>query len=219
MSSEPESFEQVRKSLRVLETSIDQNLGQFSKLVHAPQDLNQKPFGNSLQQEISSDIISSKLLLDKLICHPSASLQSHIIVHHKEKSATLEKDWKRLESIYQSKMDRMNLLSMVKQDINDQYNNRNHMDTLLRERGSLNQSERISDRIIDQGHETHEKIKRQNQVLHNNLNLLGEYSGSLSSIQSLMRSIKRKRTRDCTILSAFVAFCICVLLWWWLSRF
>jgi len=40
--------------------------------------------------------------------------------------------------------------------------------------------------------------------------------GTFTSINELMSSIKRKRSRDCIILTVFTATLICFMLYWWL---
>lgn len=90
------------------------------------------------------------------------------------------------------------------------------MDTLLRERASLQSSNSIADGFSSAGNIVRDALRGQNAMLSGtNRNLTG-IQGTFTSIDSIYTSIRRKYTRDCLILTLFTAFLCCFLLYWWL---
>jgi len=90
------------------------------------------------------------------------------------------------------------------------------MDTLLRERTSLQASHTGADNFTNAGTAVKESLRGQNQLLSGTTGRIGQIQGTFSAIDTIYAAIRRKKTRDCIILSLFTAFLLCFLLFWWL---
>jgi golgi SNAP receptor complex member 1 len=89
------------------------------------------------------------------------------------------------------------------------------MDTLLRERGSLQASQHGAQIFISQGTEVEETLRNQANILRGTNNAISSIRGTFTGIDSIYGAIRRKYTRDTIILSSFTAFLILFLLYWW----
>eukprot|EP01138_Halocafeteria_seosinensis_P011712 gb/GECG01011968.1/.p1 GENE.gb/GECG01011968.1/~~gb/GECG01011968.1/.p1 ORF type:complete len:272 (+),score=31.85 gb/GECG01011968.1/:1-816(+) len=91
--------------------------------------------------------------------------------------------------------------------------------SLLRERNSLEQSTNLTDEVLSQAMETHSTLRRDRLGISNATSQLTTAVGKLPGVQTLIRRIQSRQTRDNTIIGLVIAFCISFMLWYVLRKF
>lgn len=90
------------------------------------------------------------------------------------------------------------------------------MDTLLRERGSIQASHEGANTFMQSGGAVAEALRAQNRTMAGTTRRMTDVRGLFTSIDTIYNAIQRKQTRDFIIISCFTATLICFLLFWWL---
>eukprot|EP01094_Clydonella_sp_ATCC50884_P014321 TRINITY_DN2471_c0_g2_i3.p1 TRINITY_DN2471_c0_g2~~TRINITY_DN2471_c0_g2_i3.p1 ORF type:complete len:254 (+),score=85.39 TRINITY_DN2471_c0_g2_i3:116-877(+) len=89
-------------------------------------------------------------------------------------------------------------------------------DTLLRERAALHSADRSADDFLSMGEDARRGLQSQNHMTRGNSDALSQLKGAFGDIDSVISKIKSKKNRDCLILTLFIAFLLCFLIYWWL---
>jgi hypothetical protein len=91
------------------------------------------------------------------------------------------------------------------------------METLLRERSSVQSVGEGAERFMGAGTAVRDALRAQTQALRDTTRQMGVIHGTFASIDTIYKAIRRKHTRDCLILSCFTSTLLCFLLYWWMS--
>ncbi|KAI5121833.1 hypothetical protein M0805_003267 [Coniferiporia weirii] len=216
------SYDILRRQCRTLESLLDTKLTSYSRLaanIGHEQDL--EASGSSdrwadLEEEV--DGLLEKLgqtndqlavLLNDPSSPPSPSM-TRAIQRHRDVFNDYERDVARAKANVKSALDRANLLSGVRNDI-DAYKS-SAAEALLTERGHIDSSHRMTDDILDQAYETRAEFGRQRASLGGiNARMVGVLN-TMPGINSLLSLIKSRRRRDSIIIGCVIGLCIIFLL-------
>jgi len=87
-------------------------------------------------------------------------------------------------------------------------------DTLLRERGYINNSLNAAAGVIGQAEAVRSDMYSQGRSLRNTGGLMGQIAANVPGVNTLIDNIRRKRLQDDKIVAATVAFCVVFTLWY-----
>jgi len=90
---------------------------------------------------------------------------------------------------------------------------------LMQERSSLMNSVNMTSNIIGQAVETRNELIRQRATFTGSAGRMVDVARQVPGINTLIKRIEDKRTRDNTVIALVIAVCICVLLWYWLAGY
>lgn len=126
------------------------------------------------------------------------------------------RELQRLSIAISEARDRANLLSNVRSDI-DAYRSASNpaaaeADYMLEERGRLDNSHNMMDRVLSQAYSVNENFGLQRETLTSiNRRIVGA-AAHIPGVNSLIGKIGAKRRRDAIILGVFIGFCFMMLL-------
>ncbi|THH31944.1 hypothetical protein EUX98_g2221 [Antrodiella citrinella] len=132
------------------------------------------------------------------------------IQRHRDVYQDYSRELRRTKSNVQHALDQANLLSGVRNDI-DAYKS-SAADSLLAERGHIDNSHQMTDDMLAQAYETRAEFGRQRSTISGiNARMQGVMS-SIPGINSLVGMIKSRRRRDSIILGVIIGLCTILLL-------
>ncbi|OAX44930.1 V-snare-domain-containing protein [Rhizopogon vinicolor AM-OR11-026] len=141
---------------------------------------------------------------------PPSQSMSRAIQRHREVYQDCAKELRRTKANFQHALDRANLLSGVRNDI-EAYKS-SAADSLLAERGRIDSSHQIADQILDQAYESRAEFSRQSMSLTSiNARMTGVIS-TMPGINDLLSMIKSRRRRDSIILGILIGICLLLLI-------
>ncbi|KAL2885416.1 vesicle transport V-SNARE protein [Ceratocystis lukuohia] len=165
---------------------------QYSHLSNIPP----KPTSEEKATEEKLKDLLGKLLRDKLSDH--------------------KRDLGRLRTTLQQARDRANLLSNVRDDI-DQYRANNpeaaEADYMLDERNRIDNSHNMADSVLSQAYAVRDDFIVQSQTLQNISRRITHAASQVPGLNQLMNQISARKRRDSIIMGSFIAFCF--LMFWW----
>lgn len=88
------------------------------------------------------------------------------------------------------------------------------MTQLMRERMSIQNSERELDAVLGQALATRETLAKQRDTFGNISDKLRSVAERLPVVQELMGRIQKRKNRDKIILGLTIGGCMCFLVWW-----
>lgn len=150
--------------------------------------------------------------LAELTKEPDTLSQSMLraIQRHRELLQDNVRELNRTKASVKHAVDQANLLSGVRNDI-DAYKS-SASDSLLAERGRIDNSHRVTDEILEQAYETRAEFSRQRTSLSGiNTRMLGVIN-TMPGINNLLSMIKSRRRRDSIIIGVVIGICIILIL-------
>jgi len=140
---------------------------------------------------------------------PSQSMQ-RAISRHRDVYQDYSRELRRTKTNVQHALDQANLLSGVRNDI-DAYKS-SAADSLLAERGHIDNSHRMTDDMLAQAYETRADFSRQRTTLTGISSRMTGVLNTMPGINNLVAMIKSRRRRDAIILGLIVGICLILLL-------
>jgi len=219
------SYDSLRRQSRTLESLLDGKLTAYSRLASSISLGHDVEAGGSAsrREDIQNEVEG---LLDKLretheemaamlnepLAPPSQSIL-HAVQRHRDALQDYTRDFHRAKANIQAALDKANLLSNVRNDIDAYRTARSSdADSLLAERGRIDSSNRMTDDILLQAHETRAEFGRQRtSILGINVRM-GGVINALPGINSLAQMIQSRRRRDGLIVGVTVSICTLLLL-------
>eukprot|EP01095_Lingulamoeba_sp_RSL-Kostka_P000934 TRINITY_DN1123_c0_g2_i1.p1 TRINITY_DN1123_c0_g2~~TRINITY_DN1123_c0_g2_i1.p1 ORF type:complete len:242 (-),score=37.27 TRINITY_DN1123_c0_g2_i1:63-788(-) len=234
---------QLNTEVRKLENEIELQLENYSKFSESYMQSsyliennyndgysnNDEDISNSLAIEINESLMNlsriikemSKILSEGTHNHSLSENNSLILQlqNHRQKLQDYTTDFRQQKKKITNARNHADLLITVRNDINSfKEDGNNKSDILLRERSSLNSAGRSGESFIEAGEEVRSNLIKQNKVLNQSISSkFRDISGTFGSVDSIMNAIKRKKNRDCIILSLFISILITFLFWWWIT--
>jgi golgi SNAP receptor complex member 1 len=139
------------------------------------------------------------------------SVNLHTVHRHKEIWHDYSMEFRKAKSKLTHAREQAELLSNVRAQA-DSYRDGSRVDQLLRERGSLNNSERATEAIIMQASATREDLLSQRSHTINIGDRLTGLRTRFPQINQVMEYVGRKKQRDMLILAVVIGILIAVLL-------
>jgi len=225
------SWEEYKKAARKIEAELELKLISYSKFCqsfaqssllsqedsHGPSD----DLSESMAVEIEQLLAKLSNINSELAKIVASGVQgglsaTHVLQLHREKLHQFTQEFRKTKASIVETKSHAELLLSVRNDISRYKSggSSNRMDNLIRERASVHSSDRAADSILGTAQEARDSVVNQNAVLANNTSRINSVKSALFSTDSIMSAINRKKSRDCVILSVFIAFCICFLIWY-----
>ncbi|KAL1985749.1 hypothetical protein VTN96DRAFT_7371 [Rasamsonia emersonii] len=215
---------QLRQQARSLETqteSLFHSYSQYasmSRLPPKPSEEEQRLEGQIKDLLEKREALISQLsrLLDSEATLTSSALKQNNLSRHREVLLDHRREFQRLSSAIAETRDRVNLLSNVRSDIDAYRSAANpgaaEADYMLEERGRLDNSHNMMDRVLSQAYAVNENFGLQRETLASiNRRIIGA-AAQMPGVNSLIGKIGAKRRRDGIILGVFIGFCFLMLL-------
>lgn len=227
-------WEELRKEARKIEGDLDVKLSSYNKLgtrfTHGGFVDSVSPTTGSgrswksMEMEIES-------LLEKLLdindsmsrCAASAAPATSVtqkLARHRDIFHEYTQEFRRIKGNITSMREHAELLSSVKDDIND-YKGSGPMSPkmqLLRERAAIHGSIAHIDDVISQAQSTRAALGSQRSMFADVQGKVKLLSDKFPIVRGLLGSIRRKKSKDTIILSAVIAACTLFLIIYWLSK-
>jgi len=217
------TYDSLRRQCRTLESLIDSKLTSYSRLATTigREDDDVEAGGSNerwrdLEEEVdglleklreTNDELST--LLNDPTSPPSQSM-SRTIQRHRDVLNDYERDTRRTKENVKLALDRANLLSGVRNDI-DAYKS-SAAEALLSERGHIDSSHRMADDLIQQAYEARSDIGQQRSVLSGINARMTSVLNTMPGINNLLSMIKSRRRRDSIIIGCVIGLCIIFIL-------
>jgi Golgi SNAP receptor complex protein 1 len=221
MSSTGGGWAQLRQQARALEQQTETQFHTYSQFASAP-NIPQKPSEDELRTESSLQELLEKRealvgqlsrLLDSEASSSAVKLNN--LARHREILSDHRRELSRIKSTIADARNRANLLSNVRDDI-DQYRSANpEADYMLDERSRIDNSHNVADSVLSQAYAVNENFRVQRETLASVQRRIVGAASQVPGLNSLMARIGSKKRRDGIILGSFIAFCFLMLLWFW----
>jgi golgi SNAP receptor complex member 1 len=146
---------------------------------------------------------------------PSASL---LVKRYREILFDLSGDFEKSRQAHLRKVERARLLEGARTSLDSGSNGRDGadpgMDHLMRERNHIGNSMNAASAVISQATEIHSDLRNQGLSLGRVQSSMGRIAGNIPGINTLVESIRRRRSRDDMIVAGAIATCILFTLWY-----
>lgn len=157
-------------------------------------------------------------LLDSDSTLTSSALKQNNLQLLRDKLADHKRELSRLRTTLQQARDRANLLSNVRNDI-DQYRANNpeaaEAEYMLDERNRIDNSNTMADSVLSQAYAVRDDFIIQSQTLQNINRRITYAASQVPGLNQLMTRISARKRRDSIIMGSFIAFCF--MMFWWFS--
>jgi len=216
-------LDSLRRQCRTLESLLDTKLTTYSRLASTVStasysDLESGRWGD-IENEIEGLLEKLRDTNEEMVAllndpdAPPTQSSLHAIQRHRDILQDYARDFAQTRVNAKSALDRANLLTTVRNDI-DAYKaaQSSAADSLLAERGRIDSSHRMTDDILEQAYETRAEFSRQRSTLGTINTRMGQVLGSFPGINNLVSMISSRRRRDSLILGCVIGICIIVLL-------
>ncbi|TKX19964.1 golgi SNAP receptor complex member 1 [Elsinoe australis] len=222
MSLQAGGWAQLRQQVRSLETQTENLFHTYSQFSSST-NISPKPSEEETRTESQLEELLEKRsgLLGQLtrLLDSEASqsaVKSSNLARHREILTQHRAELSRLKSQISHTRERSNLLSNVRNDI-DNYRSQNpeaaEAEYMLDERRRIDNSHNMADGVLSQAYAVNENFNLQRETLTSiNRRIVGAAS-QVPGINSLMSRIGNKKRRDGIILGGFIAFCFLVMLY------
>ncbi|KAG8770127.1 hypothetical protein FRC12_004490 [Ceratobasidium sp. 428] len=219
------TYESLRRQCRTLESLVNDKLTSYSRLaVTLSSGGSDVEAGTSaarwsdMEEEIEGLLEKLKetndgmaTLMAESKVEVTTSMQ-HSAQMHREVMDDYVRDFGRTKVNVRGALDRANLLSNVRSDI-DAYKaaRSSATDSLLAERGRIDSSHRMTDDVLAQAYETRAEFSRQRSSLAGINTRMKGVLNTMPGINSLIGMIHSRRRRDAIVLGVVIGLCFLAL--------
>ncbi len=227
------SWDQLRKEARKLEQEIDTKLLQFSRTLSSIQQpsssLNVASGGGekdalktlvALEKNLDSLFTDLQDIMDQMVSgssagggHARTGFAPHMVKRHQEIYQDYRTNYTKLKSSFTFIKNQHDLLDSVERARHDPSSAALLQDRYIHEQMRIDESHRMTDMVLEQAYETRNELHRQRSSLVQSGQRLGSMVARLPLVQSLMRSIAMKRSRDTLVMAAVISFCIIFIIY------
>jgi len=213
------TYDSLHRQCRTLESLFDSKLTAYSRLAStiSRNDTDVEASGSAerwkdLQNEVEDLLENLQETNDQLSAlsqdasNPPSQSMNRAIQRHREVYQDYAREFKRTKANVQSALDHANLLSGVRNDI-DAYKS-SAADSLLGERGRIDNSHRMTDEILEQAYATRSEVAQQSSSLSGINARMSNVISAIPGINNLLGMIKTRRRRDAYIIGVLVAVCL-----------
>ncbi|KAI8981134.1 V-snare-domain-containing protein [Trametes punicea] len=216
------SYDSLHRQCRTLESLFDTKLTAYARLASSITRSNDdiEASGSSERWrdlEVEVDELLEKLqeINDQLSTlakdpdNPPSPSMLRAIQRHREVYLDYARELRRTKNNVKAALDQANLLSGVRNDI-DAYKS-SAADSLLAERGHIDNSHRMTDDMLAQAYETRAEFARQRTTISGINARMQSVLGSMPGINNLLSMIKTRRRRDAVIIGCLIGLCMVLL--------
>lgn len=226
---DPGEWASVSRECRRLEGELEVKLESYSKFAaaygSAARDSatarstleNQEHIANAMYMEIEEQLMRLSTLnqrLTALAAEGGDGALRRMLQQHRENFQQYTDEYRHTKASVQETRQRAELL--LPMDGSAGFDGGTY-DALLRERAALNGADRSADDFLSMGEEARRGLQSQNARTSGNVLSMSQLKSQFGDIDQVIAKIKSKKNRDCLILTLFIAFLLCFLLYWWLT--
>ncbi|KAL4246319.1 Golgi SNAP receptor complex member 1 [Abortiporus biennis] len=217
------NYDSLHRQCRTLESLFDTKLTSYSRLASTitrnQDDIEASGSGERWKDlEVEVDELLQKLgeindqlsVLSSDTNNPPSQSMLRAIQRHRDVYMDYSRELKRTKTNIQTALDKANLLSGVRNDI-DAYKS-SAADSLLAERNHIDSSHRMTDDMLAQAYETRSEFSRQRSTISGINARMAGVLNTMPGINSLVSMIKSRRRRDAIIVGLLIGVCIILLL-------
>ncbi|KAM7492887.1 hypothetical protein LguiB_027496 [Lonicera macranthoides] len=220
----PISWDSLRKQARKLEAQLDDQMHLYRKLVSTKAD-----DGNLNDLELGIDQLLKQLQqvnsqMQDWVSSGGSEIFSHTLSRHQEILHDLSQEFNRLRSSLRAKREHASLLEDFREfdrarlDLEEAGGGSYEQAALLKERAGIGRSTGQMDTVISQAQETLGTLVFQRSTFGGINSKLSNVSSRLPTVNSILSSIKKKKSMDTIILSLVASVCTFLMLIYWLSK-
>jgi Golgi SNAP receptor complex protein 1 len=175
----------------------------------------------ALRHDIQRTLTTLQDLVNNQLKPAAERLGGHnatlLVKRYREILFDLSGDFEKSRQAHQRKVERARLLEGARTSL-DNNGNRDGtdpgMDHLMRERNHIGNSMNAASAVISQATEIHADLRNQGLSLGRVQSAMGRVAGNIPGINTLVESIRRKRSKDDMIVAGVIASCILFTLWY-----
>ncbi|ODQ68355.1 Golgi SNAP receptor complex member 1 [Nadsonia fulvescens var. elongata DSM 6958] len=215
------TFAQTRSTIRRLESECESLISDFSSFA---QSVSFSATGDEVKCRKSIDdnlgqrqdtISALQRIIDTSNNEGNSATRLHQLQRHKEILADDKSHVQKIRSTIQQERNRANLLTNVRDDINDFHNGSggrgDEAEYMLQERSRVDNSNSMADNLLAQAYETRDEFVRQSASLSNVQRKLLHTVGSIPGISSIIAKVNTRKKRDSLIIASLIAVCLLFL--------
>ncbi|KAK6363624.1 hypothetical protein TWF730_001048 [Orbilia blumenaviensis] len=213
---------QLRQQARSLETQTDNLFQTYSSFTSNP---SKKPSEDEIRVEAQLQelltrrdavVASLSRTLDSDSAAGSSATKLQNVLRHREILSDHRKEYQRLKAAITQARNHTNLLSSVRDDIN-QYrtstNVTNEAEYRLEERDAIERSHGMADTVLATAYAVNQEFGQQHLQLASINRRIKGAAMQIPGINTLIGRINTKKKRDSVILACLISFCFLMLLW------
>eukprot|EP00241_Pyramimonas_parkeae_P010168 CAMPEP_0114248552 /NCGR_PEP_ID=MMETSP0058-20121206/13635_1 /TAXON_ID=36894 /ORGANISM="Pyramimonas parkeae, CCMP726" /LENGTH=240 /DNA_ID=CAMNT_0001361969 /DNA_START=194 /DNA_END=916 /DNA_ORIENTATION=- len=226
-------WEDLRKQARKLESEIDQKLSAFSKLGNGQESETAELLG-SRQDTVSTYAAAIEHMLERL-SHLNEAMEGvlsgptgggvarmHTLARHKDILSEFSNEFRRTRSSITHGLQHSELTGLCTSSTGSTaflpQESGSNSANLLKERNMIDSSVVNIDNVIGQAQASLSTLTGQGEMFQGMGQKLNTLGSKYPMINSLMTSIRRKRSQETIILSAVIACCTLFMFLYWLSK-
>ena len=224
----PGSWEQLRKDARKLEGELDMKLASYSKLgARGAGDVSDAS-ADAAAAEIEGLLKRLGLVNDRMVdaatrTPGTADVLTHTLARHRDILQEFSQEFRRVKSTVTAANEHARLLAGAHRRDNiglggSGLSQSQIHQQLLRERSGLQSATNAADEVISQAQSQALALGQQRSLLIDIDSKVGSVGQKFPVMNSIMTSIRRKKSREQLILSAVVASCLLFIIIYWMNK-
>eukprot|EP01112_Ceratiomyxa_fruticulosa_P020652 TRINITY_DN710_c0_g1_i1.p1 TRINITY_DN710_c0_g1~~TRINITY_DN710_c0_g1_i1.p1 ORF type:complete len:235 (+),score=39.41 TRINITY_DN710_c0_g1_i1:98-802(+) len=210
----------IKKEIRVLERDIDAKMDQFSVLCntllrsdHSIEDYTIMEAKSAVKN--LEDLLQRLVNLNESLSQAPATSVS-IVQQHRERMRNYSSEFSRTRNTIMDIIKKAELFG-GSSDRNDSGGVNINMTNLMKEHTSISSSSSSADELILQAQQARQTLGMQSRTLRGTGNKLDGLGGKFGDINTVIGKISYWKTRNNMIIATFIGFCVCFLIWYWLT--
>jgi len=235
-----DQFDTLKRQATKLERSLEDKVARYQQLVQSIPDATSSDLflaesgmgGSSITIESTAndeaalrhDIQRTQTTLQDLVTHqlqPTAEQcgKSLLVKRYREILFDLSGDFEKSRQAHTRKVERTKLMEGAKKDSRSPLSiDQNGMDHLMRERNHIGNSQSAAASVLHQAAEIRNDLRSQGLSLNKAKSLMGQIANNIPGINTIVESIKKKRSKDDMIVVGVIASCVLFTLWYLFGR-
>ncbi|KAK4058418.1 protein transport protein gos1 [Microbotryomycetes sp. JL221] len=223
-------METVRRDLHQTTANVSALLTKYSKLAATASSSysasgilkdDHKRRQQDLEHEIDGTLDTFAAQIERLAnfhatAHPPPSASAtHALERHRDVLQDYKRDYARTKASLREAEQRANLLGSVREEISafKSASQSSATDSLLAERGRIDNSHRMTDETLSQAYATRAEFAAQRSGLTGIQSRMSGVVSQVPALNSVISMINSRRRRDSVIMGSVMAGCILFLLW------
>ncbi|XP_078433455.1 golgi snare 11 [Wolffia australiana] len=221
MEMQSTSWDALRKQARKLQDELDDQMNSYRRLV-ASRD---SQSGNDLESGIDRLLKHLQLVnsqMQSLMSSGGSDFFSHTLTRHQEILQDFTQEFYRLRSSLRAKQEHTSLLEEFRDfdrsRMDLEANGNSSEFALLKEQASINRNISNVDHVISQAQATLGSLVHQRSTFAGITSKLANVRSRLPTVNSILSSIKRRKSMDTIILSLVASVCTFLMVIYWFSK-
>uniref|UniRef100_A0A7S3D056 Golgi SNAP receptor complex member 1 n=1 Tax=Palpitomonas bilix TaxID=652834 RepID=A0A7S3D056_9EUKA len=221
------TFDNLRQRAQALEKEVEGKLSAFSRVSQSVTSLLSSPDPEALTSNDRvvetaegelAELLAQLQQLDEQMS-PTSSTPAHTrqLQRHRELCLSFTREFRKIKTNITTARENAEIFNTVRGDMRDgERTNRN--DILLRERSSIQNSQRSTAATLEQAVGARESLGHQRQTFTSITSRMSHLAQTLPGVNNLIGAISKKKNKDSIILAVVIASCTLFCLLYWLNK-